>query len=80
MVGSAHAQALQQRLIGKGALEPLSGVLDETIQEDQGSDLSMNIAILELLADGSRSLAGARGLELDDFNEVGDAAQVLLFV
>lgn len=40
----------------------------------------MNITILELLADGSRSLAGARGLELDDFNEVGDAAQVLFFV
>jgi DNA mismatch repair protein MutH len=40
----------------------------------------VHVAVLELLADGARSLRRARGLDGDDFDEVGDAADVVLLV
>lgn len=76
--GAAHAEALQQRLVGKGALEVRARVLDEPVEEDEGADLAVDVAVLELLADGAGGLGRARGLQLDDVDEVGDAAEVLL--
>lgn len=40
----------------------------------------MGVAILELLADGTGSFGGAGGLQLDDLDELGDAAEVILLV
>lgn len=77
---AADAQPLQQRLVGKGSLEARAGILDQAVEQDQGADLAMHVAVLELLANGARGLGGARGLDGDDFDEVGDAADVVLLV
>lgn len=75
--GAADAEALEQGLVGKGALEARAGVLDEAVEDDEGAKLAVDVAVLELLADGARRLAGARGLELDDLDQVGDAAEIV---
>lgn len=77
---AAHAQALQQRLVGKGAREARAGVLDEAVEQDQGADLAVHVAVLELLSNGAGGLRGAGGLDGDDLDEVGDAAEVFCFV
>lgn len=78
--GAADTQPLQQRLVGEGSLESWAGVLDESVQDDEGADLAVHIAVLELLPDGAGGLAGARSLELDHLDELGDAAEILLLV
>lgn len=40
----------------------------------------MDIAVLELLADGSRCLTGAGPLKFDDLNEIGDTTHVILLI
>lgn len=40
----------------------------------------MNAAVLELLPDGTGRLRGAGRLQLDDLNEVGNAAQVIFLI
>lgn len=77
---AADTQPLQQRLVCKGPLEARAGILDQAVEQDQGTDLAVHVAVLELLADGARGLRGARGLDGDDFDEIGDAADVFLFV
>lgn len=77
---AADSQALQQRLVRKGSLEARAGILDQAVEQDQGAELAVHVAVLELLADGARGLGGARGLDGDDFDEVGDAADVVLLV
>ncbi|KAH6605680.1 hypothetical protein Trco_004833 [Trichoderma cornu-damae] len=78
--GAADAQPLQQRLVGKRPLEARAGVLDQAVQQDQSADLAVHVAVFELLANGAGGLRGAGRLDGDDFDEVGDAADVLLVV
>lgn len=78
--GAADSQALQQGLVRKSSLEARAGILDQAVEQDQGADLAVHVAVLELLADGARGLRGARGLDGDDLDEVGDAADVVLLV
>ena len=40
----------------------------------------MDVAVLELFANGACGLGGARGLDGDNLDELGDAAEVLLLV
>jgi hypothetical protein len=40
----------------------------------------VHIAIFELLPNGAGGLRGARCLDSDDFDKIGDAADVFLFV
>lgn len=51
--------------------------MDETIENDEGAELAVDVAVLELLADGPGGLARARGLELDDLDKVGNAAEIV---
>lgn len=78
--GAADTQTLQERLVGKGTLETWPSVLNQAIEKDESAKLTMNITILELLTDSTGSLAGARGLKLDDFYELRDAAEVFLLI
>lgn len=78
--GAADPQALQQGLVGKGPLEARAGVLDEPVEDDERAQLTVGVAILELLADGTGSFGGAGGLQLNDLDELGDAAEVILLV
>lgn len=59
---ATYAQPLKQRLVDKGALEPLAGVLDETVEDDEGADLAVDVSILELLSDGASCLSRAGSL------------------
>lgn len=77
---AADSQALQQGLVRKSSLEARAGILDQTVEQDQSADLAVHVAVLELLADGARGLRGARRLDGDDFDEVGDAADVVFLV
>lgn len=77
---TAHAQPLQQRLVYESSLEPRSGILDEAVKQNQGADLTVDVAVFELLADGAGGLGWSRGLELDDLDELGDAAHVIFLV
>jgi len=52
--------------------------LDEAVKEGEGAKLAMQVAILELFPDCAGGLAGAGVLEADDFDEVGDAAKIVL--
>ncbi len=78
--GAADAQALEQRLVGKGTLELRPRVLDQAVEQDQRADLAVDVAVLELLANGAGGFRGAGALQLDDIDEVGDAAKVVFFV
>jgi len=49
------SKTLKQRLVGKSLLEPVSSVLNQTIQDVESTDLTVGIAILELLANSSGS-------------------------
>jgi hypothetical protein len=75
--GAAEAQTLEQGFIGKGPLEAGAGILDEAVEKSQGTQLAVQIAVLELLPDGTGSLGGSRVLEVDDLDEVRDAAEVV---
>lgn len=55
-VGCHQSETLHQLLIGPVELESLARILCESSQNDKGSDLAMNVAVLELLPDSSRSL------------------------
>lgn len=61
-------------------MEARAGILDETVKDGEGSELAMNVAVLELLANGAGSFGGTGSLQLDDLDEVGDAAQVIFLV
>lgn len=78
--GPAHPQSLEQGLIAEASLEAASRVLDQAVEDDEGTQLAVDVAVLELLADGARSLGGARGLDGDDLDELGDAAEVIFLV
>ena len=78
--GAAHAQPLQQGLVAEASLEAGSRVLDQAVEDGKGAQLAVHVAVLELLADGARGLGGARGLDGDDLDELGDAAEVVLLV
>ena len=75
---AAHAQALQQRLVRKRALEARPRVLDQPVEERQRAHLPVHVAVLELLADGARGLGRAGRLQLDGLDELDDARQVVL--
>lgn len=75
-----HTQALQQRLVAEASLEAASCVLNQAVEDDEGAYLAVDVSVLELFADGTRSLARARGLDRDDLDKLGDAAEVLLLV
>ena len=44
------------------------------------AQLAVHATVLEFLADGARCLCGTGRLQLDDLDQVGDAAQVILLV
>lgn len=75
--GAAEPQTLEQGFIGKGPLETWAGILDEAVEESQGTQLTVQIAVLELLPDGTGGLGGTRVLEVDDLDEVRDTAEVI---
>lgn len=77
---ATDAQPLEQGLVGKGALEARAGVLDQTVEDDQGAQLAVYAAILELLPDGAGSLRGTGGLQLNHLDQLGDAAQVVFLI
>lgn len=54
-----------------------AAVLDQAIEERQGAQLAVQVAVLELLPDGAGGLSGAGGLQLDDVDEVGEPAEVV---
>jgi hypothetical protein len=54
--------------------------LDQAVEQDEGAELAVDVAVLELLADGARGLGRPRGLDGDDLDKVGDAAQVVFVV
>lgn len=76
----AHPQPLQQRLVAEASLEAAPRVLYQAVEDDEGAQLAVDVAVLELLADGARGLTGARALDGDGLDELGDAAKVLLLV
>lgn len=78
--GSADPQSFQQRLVGESSLETWAGILDQAVQDGQSSELAMDVAVLELLANGAGSLCGARSLQLDDFYKVWDATHVIFII
>lgn len=80
IAGAADAQALQQRLVEKVALEPVAGVLNEAVEDDEGAQLAVHVTVLELLAEGAGRLRGPCRLQADDLDEVRDAAEVVLLV
>lgn len=78
---ATDTQALQQHLVGgDGPLEARAGILDEAVEDGQGAQLAVGAAVLELLADGARGFSGARGLQLDDLDQVGQATEVVFLV
>lgn len=77
---SAYAQALQQRFVDEGALEARPRVGDEGVHDGQSPKLAVRVAIFELLAQGTGGFRGASDLELDDLDQVDEAAQVILQV
>lgn len=54
--------------------------MNEAVEQDQGADLAVDVAVLELLSNGAGGLRGAGCLDGDDLDEVGDAAEIFCFV
>lgn len=54
--------------------------MDQSVEDDERADLAVYRAVLQLLADGTSGLCWAGSLEFDDFNELGDAAEVFLVI
>jgi hypothetical protein len=77
---AADPQPLEQRLVAHAPLEPRPRILDQAVEDEERAQLAVDVAVLELLADAPRGLGGACGLELDDFDELKNAGEVLLFV
>lgn len=55
-----------------------AGVLYEAIEKCQGSELTMNVAVLELLSDGACGLGWTGVLEVDNLDEIWNATKVIL--
>jgi len=75
--GAAEPQTLEQGFIGKRPLETGTGILNEAVEKSQGTQLAVQVAVLELLPDGTGSLGGTSVLEVDNLDEVGDTAEVV---
>ena len=74
---AAETQALEQGFVCEGPLEARTGILDEAVEDVQGTELTVKVSVLELLPDGTGGLGGARVLEINDFDEIRDAAEVI---
>lgn len=61
-------------------MEALSAVFDEGFEDDERTLLTVDVGILELLAQRSAGLGGTGGLQIDGFDEFGDAIVLLLCV
>ncbi len=51
--------------------------MDEAVENVQGTELTVKVTVLELLPDGTGGLGRARVLEINDFDEIRDAAEVI---
>lgn len=52
-------------------------ILNQGIEDGQGSELAVQVSIFEFLANGTGSLGWARSLEVDSFDKLGDAAEII---
>ena len=51
--------------------------MDEAVEDVQGTELTVKVSVLELLPDGTGGLGGACVLEINDFDEIRDATEVI---
>ena len=65
---AGETQAFEQGFVCEGTLESGTGILDEAIEEGQGAELAVQVAILELLPDGTGGFCWARVLEVDNLD------------
>lgn len=54
-IGCHQPETLHQLLIGPVELEPLARILCESSKNDKRSDLTMDVTVLKLLPDSTRS-------------------------
>lgn len=78
--GTTEAQAFKEGLIGKGALEASTRILNQSIEDGKGSELTMQVSIFEFLANGTSCLSRTGSLEVDGFDKLGNAAEIVFGV
>lgn len=75
-VSGHNLESLHELLVGPVQPEAMSAILGEGTQDDERTDLSMRVAILQLLPDSTTRLRGTLwALEVHTLDQLGDTVE-----